>query len=139
MSKNSVKSPSDISCGEVSTLPVALTTLMSVCTIKILMIFGLVPPPIVILGGFESNSVGQNNIDSIQLVKLSGFSPIITTASLKHAEFLKSLGATHVIDRNVSASSVATEVSSITKDAPIKYAVDSISLADTQQAAYLLG
>ena len=72
----------------------------------------------------------------LQLAKLSGFSPIITTASLKHAESLKSLGATHVIDRNISASALASEVASITQNAPLKYAVDSISLADTQQTAY---
>ena len=72
----------------------------------------------------------------IQLAKLSGFSPIITTASLKHSESLKSLGATHVIDRNISASALATEVASITKDVALKFAVDSISLPDTQQAAY---
>ena len=124
---------------------------------------GLVPPvtpegrgkytgnPIVIIGG--SSSVGQNGkllrcrlsertspltstTSALQLAKLSGFSPIITTASLKHAEFLKSLGATHVIDRNISASSLASEVASITQNAPLKYAVDAISLADTQQAAY---
>ena len=73
---------------------------------------------------------------AIQLAKLSGFSPIIATASLKHAESLKSIGATHVIDRSISASALASEVNSITKNAPIKYAVDSISLPDTQQAAY---
>ena len=73
---------------------------------------------------------------ALQLAKLSGFSPIITTASLKHAESLESLGATHVIDRNISASSLASEVASITQNAPLKYAVDAISLADTQQAAY---
>jgi D-arabinose 1-dehydrogenase-like Zn-dependent alcohol dehydrogenase len=124
---------------------------------------GVVPPvtpegegkyagnPIVILGG--SSSVGQNGklryylsprnlpvvmstISAIQLAKLSGFSYIITTASLKHTEYLKSLGATHVIDRTVSASALASEISNITQNAPIKYAVDSISLPDTQQAAY---
>ena len=75
---------------------------------------------------------------AIQLAKLSGFSPIITTASLKHAEYLKDLGATHVIDRNVSASALASEVNNITQNTPIKYAVDSISLPDTQQAGYEL-
>ncbi|HEV7737525.1 MAG TPA: hypothetical protein VGO47_09170, partial [Chlamydiales bacterium] len=36
---------------------------------------------------------------AIQLAKLSGFSPIATTASTHHTDYLKSLGATHVIDR----------------------------------------
>ena len=106
--------------------------------------------PIFILGG--SSSVGQNgklryrlskkeftrstNRSAIQLAKLSGFSPIITTASLKHAEFLKSIGATHVIDRNISASTLASELSGITQNVPIKYVVDSISIPETQQTGY---
>ncbi|KAF8804121.1 GroES-like protein [Phlegmacium glaucopus] len=137
------KIPFNVSYDEASTLPVALTAAYVGLYNKNPNGFGLVPPvspegkgkyagnPIVIIGG--SSSVGQN---AIQLAKLSGFSPIITTASPKNAEALKSLGATHVIDRNVSASALASEVSSITQNAPVKYAVDSISLADTQQAAY---
>ena len=74
----------------------------------------------------------------IQLAKLSGFSPIITTASLKHSESLKSLGATHVIDRNISASTLVSEISSITQNVPIKYAIDSISSPDTQKTTYNL-
>ena len=111
--------------------------------------------PIFILGG--SSSVGQNGksplspfekrsspcsikFSGIQLAKLSGFSPIITTASLKHAEFLKSIGATHVIDRSISASNLVSEINGITQNVPIKYALDSISLPDTQQTVYdLLG
>ena len=73
---------------------------------------------------------------AIQLAKLSGFSPIITTASLKHVEDLKSLGATHIIDRNISGAALASKINSITHNGPVKYAVDSISLADTQQTAY---
>jgi NADPH:quinone reductase-like Zn-dependent oxidoreductase len=73
---------------------------------------------------------------AIQLAKLSGFSPIITTASLQHAEHLKTLGATHVIDRKVSGADLASEVNSITQKAPIKYVVDSVSSADTQQNGY---
>ncbi|KAI0741760.1 chaperonin 10-like protein [Daedaleopsis nitida] len=42
-----------------------------------------------IVGG--SSSVGQY---VIQIAKLQGFSPIITTSSLKHEDLLKSLGAT---------------------------------------------
>ena len=47
-----------------------------------------------------------------------------------------SQGATHVINRNISASALVSEVASITENVPLKYAADSISLADTQQAAY---
>ena len=35
----------------------------------------------------------------IQFAKLSGFSPIITTASPRHTARLQALGATHVVDR----------------------------------------
>ena len=76
------------------------------------------------------------NLLAIQLAKLSGFSPIITTASLKHADYLKSIGATHVIDRSVSAPNLVSEISGITKNGPIKYALDPISLPDTQQTSY---
>ena len=34
---------------------------------------------------------------------MNSFSPIIATSSLKHADFLKSLGATHVLDRALPA------------------------------------
>jgi NADPH:quinone reductase-like Zn-dependent oxidoreductase len=70
------------------------------------------------------------NLSVIQLAKLSGLSPIITTASLKHTDLLKSLGATNVIDRNASLSD---EVRKIT-DQPITIVYDSISSAETQQA-----
>lgn len=71
----------------------------------------------------------------IQLAKLSGFSPIITTASSSNEAYLKSLGATHVIDRSVPLSSLTSAVTKITSK-PILYAYDSISIKDTQEAAY---
>jgi NADPH:quinone reductase-like Zn-dependent oxidoreductase len=81
--------------------------------------------PLIVLGG--SSSVGRY---VIQLAKYSGFYPIITTSSLKHADEVKSLGATHVIDRNTS---VVAEVRKLT-DKPILTVYDAISSADTQQA-----
>ncbi len=68
----------------------------------------------------------------IQLAKLSGFSPIITTASLKNTDLLKSRGATHVIDRNAE---LVSSVKAITTE-PIKYAFDAISLKQTAKSAY---
>ncbi|KAF8499317.1 GroES-like protein [Gautieria morchelliformis] len=68
---------------------------------------GLIPPweptgkdkykgqGILIFGG--ASSVGQF---AIQLARLSGFSPIVVTASLHNSDLVKSLGATHLIDRN---------------------------------------
>ncbi|KAF5342139.1 hypothetical protein D9611_002033 [Ephemerocybe angulata] len=86
--------------------------------------------PIVVLGG--SSSVGQYGI---QLAKLSGFSPIITTSSLKHEEFLKSLGATHVLDRN--APLTAETIKAIT-DLPVRGVLDAISTAETQKVGFEL-
>ncbi|EDR00176.1 uncharacterized protein LACBIDRAFT_314747 [Laccaria bicolor S238N-H82] len=80
---------------------------------------------LVVLGG--SSSVGRY---VIQLAKYSGFHPMITTTSLKHADELKSLGATHVIDRKAS---VVAEVRKLT-DKPISIVFDAVSSADTQQA-----
>lgn len=69
---------------------------------------------------------------AIQMAKLAGFSPIITTSSLKHSEFLKSLGATNVFDRNLSTQQLASEIAGVTSR-PIKYVYDSISSAETQK------
>ena len=68
----------------------------------------------------------------IQLARLSGFSPIITTASLKHTDNLKSLGATAVFDRNLSASELSKEIKMLTNE-PIKLVYDSISSDSTQE------
>jgi len=68
----------------------------------------------------------------IQLARLSGFSPIITTASLKHTDNLKSLGATAVFDRNLSASELSKEIKLLTNE-PIKLVYDSISSNSTQE------
>jgi NADPH:quinone reductase-like Zn-dependent oxidoreductase len=67
----------------------------------------------------------------IQLARISGLSPIITTASLTNADYLKSLGATHVFDRNVSTTELRSQISTITQ-APLKYIFDAISLPATQ-------
>jgi len=86
--------------------------------------------PFVLLGG--ATSVGQY---VLQLAKASGFSPIIATASLKHTDYLKSLGATHIIDRNIPLSSLRSEVGKITSE-PIKHVYDSLSVQETQQPGY---
>ena len=73
---------------------------------------------------------------AIQLLKFSGFSPIITYASERHTDFLKSLGATHILDRKaVAIQDLPAEVKKIT-DAPVKVVYDAISLPDTQEASY---
>ncbi|RPD72415.1 GroES-like protein [Lentinus tigrinus ALCF2SS1-7] len=84
-----------------------------------------------IAGG--SSSVGQY---AIQMAKLQGFSPIIVTSSLKHADYLKSLGATHILDRSLPSASVLAELPKLTGGAPIVYAFDAISSPETQHLAY---
>ncbi|KAI0692524.1 GroES-like protein [Cytidiella melzeri] len=129
------KIPSNISFEQASTVPLVLATAA----------FGLyskkvAPPgrgeggrgkysgqPILVIGG--SSAVGQQ---VLQLAKLSGFSPIITTASSHNASFVKSLGATHVIDRNTP---LVSAVKAITSD-PIKVVYDAISEKATQDEAY---
>ncbi|KAH9481171.1 Zinc-type alcohol dehydrogenase-like protein C2E1P3.01 [Psilocybe cubensis] len=86
--------------------------------------------PIVVLGG--STSVGQM---VIQLAQLSGFSPIFTTASPKHTVFLKSLGATHILDRSLSSSDMRAEIKKICNDKPIHFVYDTVSSEDTQRTA----
>lgn len=71
----------------------------------------------------------------IQFAKLSGFSPIITTASKRNEEYLKSLGATHVFDRSTSVSDIITAIGQITST-PVMVVYDAISDADTQNLCY---
>ena len=73
----------------------------------------------------------------LQLAKLAGFNPIITTASLKNTEALKRQGATHVLDRNLAEDALIAEVQKITTK-PIKVAFDSISSHQTQNFSYKL-
>jgi NADPH:quinone reductase-like Zn-dependent oxidoreductase len=72
----------------------------------------------------------------VQLAKLSGFSPIIATASPANFALLKSLGATHVVDRT-RVGALGAEVARITKE-PVEYAVDTWSDATSQRALHAL-
>ncbi|RXW19602.1 hypothetical protein EST38_g6248 [Candolleomyces aberdarensis] len=136
------KIPPNISYDQAATLPLALSTAyVGLYNIKPYGM-GLKTPfkadaggsyadvPLVILGG--SSSVGQL---VIQLAKLSGFNPIITTSSNKHADFLKSLGATHVLDRHAPLSKES--IQTITNK-PIELVYDAISTEETQQAGFNL-
>ncbi|KAJ7842978.1 chaperonin 10-like protein [Mycena olivaceomarginata] len=80
--------------------------------------------PIVILGG-----AGATGHFALQLARLSGFSPIITTASLKHESFLKSLGATHVINRSLPDAEVVKAVSSLAPALSVVF--DTVSTKET--------
>ena len=70
------------------------------------------------------------------MAKLSGFSPIIATASLHNEPLLKSLGATHVLDRALPPDAIKAELPKLTGGKPIEFVYDAISLADTQALAY---
>ncbi|KAH9947429.1 chaperonin 10-like protein [Amylocystis lapponica] len=138
-----VKLPSSVSFDDAASIPVGLFT-------AALGMYerpyprggaGLTPPwkggrgqyagkPIVVFGG--SSSVGQY---VLQLARLSGFGPIIATASLHNATLLKSLGATHVLDRHLSADALRAEIAKITS-APVETVYDAVSLPDTQLAAH---
>ncbi|KAF7326492.1 Dehydrogenase azaJ [Mycena venus] len=80
--------------------------------------------PIVILGG-----AGATGHYALQLARLSGFSPIITTASLKHESFLKSLGATHVINRYLPDTEVVKAVADLAPALSVVF--DTISTKET--------
>ena len=65
---------------------------------------------------------------------MSGFSPLITTASPHNKDLLISHGATHVLDRTLSSAALREQVAQITKT-PITYIFDAVSLQETQEAA----
>lgn len=78
-----------------------------------------------------------NDHPAIQLAKLSGFSPIIATASLHNTDLLRSLGATHVVDRRLSTVQLREEFGKITKE-PLDVIYDAISSPETESTAYEL-
>lgn len=83
----------------------------------------------VILGG--SSSVGQY---AIQFSKLSGFDHIVTSSSPSHFDYLKTLGATEVLDRS-KATSGSDFASVIPSNSTVEFVYDSISSPSTQLLA----
>lgn len=71
-------------------------------------------------------------IPAIQLAKLSGFSPIIATASLSNTSYLQSLGVTHVFDRELSADDLKAQITWVTS-APIQHIYLAIQTPPVQQ------
>ncbi|OJT08731.1 Protein TOXD [Trametes pubescens] len=86
--------------------------------------------PIFVLGG--ASTVGQF---VIQLAKLAGFAPIITTASLHNVKYLKSLGATHVLERSVGQGHLRAEIMRIA-GGPLALAYDAISRDESFALSY---
>jgi NADPH:quinone reductase-like Zn-dependent oxidoreductase len=149
--------PSNITYEQAATLPAGASTAYLGMYNKPPHGMGLVSPleasgpghyknnPFIVLGG--ASSVGQaGSLSPIKLIyklilfiialvlqfaKLSGFNPIITTASLKHTDYLKSFGATHVLDRNLPAPDIKSEVRKIASR-PVEYVYDAVSSSETQ-------
>ncbi|EIN12415.1 NAD(P)-binding protein [Punctularia strigosozonata HHB-11173 SS5] len=88
--------------------------------------------PFIVLGG--ATSIGQF---AIQFARLSSFSPIIVTASEKYTDWLKSLGATHILPRSLSAAAVRAEVERLTTQ-PISIVYDTVGSTDTQKTGWSL-
>ncbi|KAI0369738.1 GroES-like protein [Pilatotrama ljubarskyi] len=76
-----------------------------------------------------ASSLGQY---AIQLAKLAGHDQIITTASPHNAPLLKSLGATHVLDRSRSNESILAELPTLTGGKPILYAFVAVLQSGTE-------
>lgn len=71
---------------------------------------------------------------AIQLAHLSGFSPIIATASTHNAAYVESLGVTHVVDRTAPLVDAVKAVTA----GPIPIVFDAIGASETQDAAWQL-
>lgn len=100
----------------------------------------LAPPWVGGQGAYAGKSIfipgGATNVGqlAIQFAKLSGFSPIITTASLHNGDLLTSFGATHVLDRKLPSEKIIEEVKAIAKG-PVDLAYDGVSEEDTVKTA----
>ncbi|KAI0763244.1 GroES-like protein [Irpex lacteus] len=87
--------------------------------------------PVIVAGG--ASSVGQY---ALQLLKLSGFSPIIATASKHNEAYVKAAGATHVIDyHNVSYADLPAAVKMITAES-VSVVYDASGSPDAQKALW---
>ncbi|KAI1789677.1 GroES-like protein [Ganoderma leucocontextum] len=71
---------------------------------------------------------------AIQFASLSGFSPIITTASLRNRDLLDSFGATHVVDRTLPSERIVEQVKAIV-NGPVDLAYDAVSEESTVKIA----
>ncbi|EUC62411.1 zinc type alcohol dehydrogenase, putative, partial [Rhizoctonia solani AG-3 Rhs1AP] len=120
--------PSNITEDQASTIPVGALTAL-VCLFQTTGIDFPASKLTAVASVF--NGTGFDLKSGIQLARIAGFSPIVTTASTKHTDLLKSLGATHVFDRDVDTKTIQSVFST-----PVSLVVDSISTASTQSLAF---
>ncbi|KAJ7192629.1 chaperonin 10-like protein [Mycena pura] len=137
------KLPPNISFEEGASIPVGLFTSYHAMYAEPPHGIGLVSPmsaggrgkyaghQIVILGG-----AGATGHYALQLARLSGFSTIITTASIKHESYLKSLGATHVIDRSLPDAEVVKAVATLAPTLSVVF--DTISTEETTAVGFAI-
>ena len=84
-----------------------------------------------------AGNLDQPRRTAIQLARLSGFNPIITTASKRNEAYCRAAGATHVIDyKEVPYSELPATVAKIVGK-PVPVSFDAISFGpETQDAAF---
>ena len=71
------------------------------------------------------------------MAKLSGFSPIITTASKSNEDYCLAAGATHVIDyHDVPYPDAPAVIQTIVGETPVTLAYDAICTEESQKAAW---
>ncbi|KAK7040272.1 hypothetical protein VNI00_009739 [Paramarasmius palmivorus] len=88
-----------------------------------------------VIGG--STSVGQYTIQLLR--KVLGFSKVIVYASKSSEDYLKNLGATHIIDRHeVSLQNLPTLVREISADSPLKVVYDAFGTEGQDDLVSLL-
>jgi NADPH:quinone reductase-like Zn-dependent oxidoreductase len=71
---------------------------------------------------------------ALQLAKLSGFNPIITTASAHNEGYCRAAGATHVIDYRTTPYTAVPAVVKDIANGPIEIIYDAISTPESQIA-----
>ncbi|CCO29282.1 Zinc-type alcohol dehydrogenase-like protein C2E1P3.01 [Rhizoctonia solani AG-1 IB] len=73
----------------------------------------------------------RRKLVTIQFARIAGFSHIVTTASSQHTDFLKSLGASHVFDRDANVETIQSAFPT-----PVDLVFDTISIDSTQSLAF---
>jgi NADPH:quinone reductase-like Zn-dependent oxidoreductase len=71
---------------------------------------------------------------ALQLAKLSGFNPIITTASTQNEDYCCTAGATHVIDYCVMPYASIPAVNKEITNGPVAVIFNAISMQESQRA-----